>query len=54
MRQPLTFERVFENNRAWVAKQTQEDPQYFEKLSGGSTPRFSTSAAPTAASPQKT
>ncbi|OJJ95810.1 hypothetical protein ASPACDRAFT_64279 [Aspergillus aculeatus ATCC 16872] len=35
-----SHERVFENNRAWVAAKKQEDPAFFEKLNAGQTPEY--------------
>lgn len=40
MRQPLTFERVFENNRAWAEKKKKDDPEFFEKLAQGQHPEI--------------
>jgi carbonic anhydrase len=35
-----SHERIFENNRAWVATKMKEDPAFFEKLSAGQTPEY--------------
>lgn len=34
------FNQIFENNKVWVAKKTQTDPDYFTKLSQGQHPEF--------------
>ncbi|GAB4143010.1 MAG: carbonate dehydratase [Bacteroidia bacterium] len=34
------FDKIFENNRKWVAAKKAEDPQYFEKLSKGQHPEY--------------
>ncbi len=34
------YERVFENNRRWVAARRKEDPDFFERLAADQTPRF--------------
>lgn len=36
----MDFERVFENNKHWVATKLAEDPAYFEKLGRGQTPEL--------------
>lgn len=39
--QDLTgLERIFEGNRQWVAKKQAEDPEFFERLSKGQSPRY--------------
>ena len=35
-----SYEKVFENNRQWVAQRTAADPHFFEHLSQGQTPEF--------------
>lgn len=35
-----SHERIFENNRAWVATKMKDDPAFFEKLSAGQTPEY--------------
>jgi carbonic anhydrase len=35
-----TYEKLFENNRRWVAELTANDPTYFEELAKGQQPRF--------------
>lgn len=35
-----SHDRVFENNRAWVAAKKQEDPAFFEKLNAGQNPEY--------------
>ncbi|EAW12033.1 carbonic anhydrase [Aspergillus clavatus NRRL 1] len=35
-----SHERIFENNRAWVAAKKEEDPAFFEKLGAGQTPQY--------------
>jgi len=37
---PEIYKQVFENNRKWVAKKTQEDPSYFMELAKGQSPDF--------------
>jgi carbonic anhydrase len=34
------FERIFENNRAWVGRKVAADPEYFTRLAGGQKPRL--------------
>jgi carbonic anhydrase len=33
-------ERIFENNRKWVASRHAMDPTFFEKLAAGQTPDY--------------
>jgi carbonic anhydrase len=33
-------DRIFENNRKWVAAKKEADPQFFEKLSAGQAPEY--------------
>ncbi|MCA9601621.1 MAG: carbonic anhydrase [Polyangiales bacterium] len=40
MTSPLTFARVFENNRAWAADKLRDDPSYFERLAQGQKPEI--------------
>jgi carbonic anhydrase len=35
-----SFERIFENNRAWAAEKKAKDPQFFEKLASGQHPDY--------------
>jgi carbonic anhydrase len=35
-----SYKKLFENNRNWVNRKLNEDPQYFEKLSIGQEPKF--------------
>jgi carbonic anhydrase len=35
-----SFEKIFENNRLWVAEKLNKDPEYFEKLAKGQAPEF--------------
>ncbi|KAF1817217.1 carbonic anhydrase family protein [Eremomyces bilateralis CBS 781.70] len=35
-----SHERIFENNRKWVASKREADPAFFEKLSAGQTPEY--------------
>lgn len=34
------MEKIFANNREWVARKRNEDPEFFEKLSKGQQPRY--------------
>ena len=34
----LTFDQLFENNRAWAKKKLEQDPKYFERLAQGQYP----------------
>ena len=34
------FDKIFENNKKWVAEKLSIDPQYFDKLSKGQSPEF--------------
>ncbi|MBO0936797.1 carbonic anhydrase [Fibrella sp. HMF5335] len=34
------YERVFEHNQQWVAKQLQQDPDYFKRMADGQHPEF--------------
>ncbi len=34
------FERIFENNKKWIAEKLSVDPEYFKKLSEGQHPEF--------------
>jgi carbonic anhydrase len=34
------YDKVFENNRRWVAERNSEDPTFFERLSKGQNPEF--------------
>jgi carbonic anhydrase len=34
------FDKIFENNKKWIAEKTTSDPNYFEKLSKGQSPEF--------------
>jgi len=35
-----SHERIFENNRKWVAEKKEEDPQFFDKLAAGQAPEY--------------
>jgi carbonic anhydrase len=35
-----TYQKLFENNKKWVAERIAGDPNYFEKLAGGQAPRY--------------
>ena len=35
-----SHDRIFENNRAWAAKQKEKDPEFFTKLSAGQEPDY--------------
>lgn len=35
-----SHERIFENNRAWVASKKEKDPQFFDKLASGQSPEY--------------
>jgi carbonic anhydrase len=35
-----SHERIFENNRKWVAEKKEEDPKFFEKLAAGQKPEY--------------
>jgi hypothetical protein len=35
-----SHERIFQNNREWVASMKAEDPQFFEKLTTGQSPEY--------------
>ncbi|THC87271.1 hypothetical protein EYZ11_013282 [Aspergillus tanneri] len=35
-----SHERIFENNRQWVASKQQNDPEFFTKLAAGQTPEY--------------
>ncbi|KAI3054690.1 hypothetical protein CBS147353_11405 [Aspergillus niger] len=35
-----SHERIFENNRKWVAAKTHADPEFFEKLAAGQKPEY--------------
>jgi carbonic anhydrase len=35
-----SHERIFENNRKWVAEKKAEDPEFFNKLAAGQQPEF--------------
>jgi carbonic anhydrase len=35
-----SHERIFANNRKWVATKLEEDPQFFDKLSKGQSPDY--------------
>ena len=32
------YQQIFENNRAWIARKTKDDPEYFHKLAGDQHP----------------
>jgi carbonic anhydrase len=34
------FERIFENNRAWVGRKLSSDPEFFARLAGGQRPKL--------------
>lgn len=36
----MEFERIFANNKKWVADKLEKDPSYFDKLSEGQQPEF--------------
>ena len=36
----IEYEKVFENNRAWVQEQIDKDPEFFHKMSKGQNPDF--------------
>lgn len=36
----MDIKQVFENNREWITRQLETDPQYFEKLSQGQSPEI--------------
>lgn len=36
----MNIEKIFENNRLWIARQLENDDHYFEKLSKGQSPEF--------------
>ncbi len=36
----VSYEQIFENNKAWVAEKLQLDPEYFLKLSQGQSPGY--------------
>jgi carbonic anhydrase len=36
----MVFERIFANNRKWVAEKLEKDPSYFDELSKGQNPEF--------------
>jgi len=36
----MEFERIFANNKKWVADKLEKDPSYFDKLSEGQKPEF--------------
>ncbi len=36
----ITLDKIFENNKLWVAEKLRVDPAYFENLSKGQTPKF--------------
>lgn len=40
MTSPTPYEQLFANNRRWVAEQKARDPDYFERLAQGQTPRY--------------
>lgn len=35
-----SHEKIFENNRKWVAAKKEADPEFFDKLSAGQTPEY--------------
>jgi carbonic anhydrase len=35
-----TYEQLFANNRAWIAQQLQLDPEFFQRLAAGQSPKF--------------
>jgi carbonic anhydrase len=35
-----SYEQLFENNRVWIARQLDEDPEYFHRLAAGQAPKF--------------
>lgn len=34
------MKEIFENNRKWVKKELENDPDYFKKLAKGQSPRY--------------
>src|SRR5690554_6924812 len=36
----MDFEQIFKNNQAWIQKQTQQDPDYFNNLNQGQKPEI--------------
>lgn len=36
----MNFERIFENNKQWIAEKLENNPQYFEQLAKGQTPEY--------------
>lgn len=36
----MDFERIFTNNKKWVAEKLEKDPSYFDNLSKGQNPKF--------------
>ncbi|MBC8110751.1 MAG: carbonic anhydrase, partial [Verrucomicrobia bacterium] len=36
----VDYEKLFENNRDWIVEQLQLDPEYFQKLAKGQSPKF--------------
>lgn len=35
-----SHEKIFENNRKWVASKKEADPEFFDKLAAGQTPEY--------------
>jgi hypothetical protein len=35
-----SHEKIFENNRKWVASRKEHDPEFFDKLAAGQTPEY--------------
>lgn len=36
----ISYKKLLENNKAWVAEMTNEDPNYFKKMSKGQSPEY--------------